>query len=320
MEANNREKVGHLETDLMEGMKKTGGVVSVTVDRKSGMVMLDKLVAGLPKLISAIVAKLPLIVGALAEAAPQIAIGIIAQAPAIALALVRALGAAIVGLVVGIGKSLAKALGEGVTNAIKSAFGAVKRFFRDLIREIGTLGQADTETFGDTPGAVVAGARGMVARFAPRDLVIADQTAAGALQQAMDLFRQAPSSGGPPTTRAPTQQGFGSVTVPVSIDGVVVAGAVVDAARTGRLQASTAPSGEDGEPTSGSTEATSPSTLPDHGPSRQLPDPAGPEPHPGAADLVDLARIWPSRRSSGASRHKPGRPPALHGRYTGNRY
>ena len=44
MEANNREKVGHLETDLMEGMKKTGGVVSVTVDRKSGMVMLDKLV------------------------------------------------------------------------------------------------------------------------------------------------------------------------------------------------------------------------------------------------------------------------------------
>lgn len=42
-EANNREKVGHLETDLMEGQKKTGGAVSVTVDRKSGMVMLDKL-------------------------------------------------------------------------------------------------------------------------------------------------------------------------------------------------------------------------------------------------------------------------------------
>lgn len=42
-EANNRETVGHLETDLMEGLRKTGGAVSVTVDRKSGLVMLDKL-------------------------------------------------------------------------------------------------------------------------------------------------------------------------------------------------------------------------------------------------------------------------------------
>lgn len=42
-EANVRETVGHLETDLMEGLKKTGGAVSVTVDRKSGLVILDKL-------------------------------------------------------------------------------------------------------------------------------------------------------------------------------------------------------------------------------------------------------------------------------------
>ena len=42
-EANKRETVGHLETDLMEGLRKTGGAVSVTVDRKSGLVMLDKL-------------------------------------------------------------------------------------------------------------------------------------------------------------------------------------------------------------------------------------------------------------------------------------
>lgn len=44
-EANTRESVGHLETDLMEGLRKTGGVVSVTVDRKSGLVMLDKLLS-----------------------------------------------------------------------------------------------------------------------------------------------------------------------------------------------------------------------------------------------------------------------------------
>ena len=42
-EANTRKAVGHLETDLMEGQRKTGGAVSVTVDRKSGQVMLDKL-------------------------------------------------------------------------------------------------------------------------------------------------------------------------------------------------------------------------------------------------------------------------------------
>lgn len=44
-EANERKTVGHLETDLMEGLKKTGGAVSVTVDRKSGLVTLDKLVS-----------------------------------------------------------------------------------------------------------------------------------------------------------------------------------------------------------------------------------------------------------------------------------
>lgn len=42
-EAQTRSKVGHWETDLMEGMKKTHHVVSATVDRKSGAVMLDKL-------------------------------------------------------------------------------------------------------------------------------------------------------------------------------------------------------------------------------------------------------------------------------------
>lgn len=42
-EANQRLIVGHLESDLMEGAKKTGSAISVTVDRKSGFVMLDKL-------------------------------------------------------------------------------------------------------------------------------------------------------------------------------------------------------------------------------------------------------------------------------------
>ncbi len=42
-EAQKRETVGHLEGDLMEGKRATGGVVSVVADRKSGLVLLDKL-------------------------------------------------------------------------------------------------------------------------------------------------------------------------------------------------------------------------------------------------------------------------------------
>lgn len=42
-EAQTRSKVGHWETDLMEGTKKTRAVVSATADRRSGAFMMDKL-------------------------------------------------------------------------------------------------------------------------------------------------------------------------------------------------------------------------------------------------------------------------------------
>jgi transposase, IS30 family len=44
-EVKERLRVGHWETDLMEGSKKTRHVVSVTVERKSGAVMMDKLIS-----------------------------------------------------------------------------------------------------------------------------------------------------------------------------------------------------------------------------------------------------------------------------------
>lgn len=43
VEAQVRSKVGHWETDLMEGVKITHHVVSATVERKSGAIMMDKL-------------------------------------------------------------------------------------------------------------------------------------------------------------------------------------------------------------------------------------------------------------------------------------
>lgn len=39
-----RSTVGHLEADLMEGKRVTGGAVSVVADRKSGLILLDKLI------------------------------------------------------------------------------------------------------------------------------------------------------------------------------------------------------------------------------------------------------------------------------------
>ena len=42
-EAQTRARVGHWETDLMEGQRTTHHVISVTVDRKSGALLLDKL-------------------------------------------------------------------------------------------------------------------------------------------------------------------------------------------------------------------------------------------------------------------------------------
>jgi len=196
-------------------------------------VMINRIVAGIPRLISAIVKKVPDIVGALAKAAPVIAVGIIEEIPAIVVALFRALWAGVTGLVNGIGEGIAKLIADGVVDAIKAAFHAVMRFFRDLIREIGSFGTKETETFGDTPGAVVAGAQGMLARFAPRDIVIADQTAEGALRQAMGLLNQR-SAGQAQAPRQPVAQGLGSVSVPVLIDGAVVAAAMVNASRTGR--------------------------------------------------------------------------------------
>jgi IS30 family transposase len=43
IKANNREELGHLEADLMEGKRATRAVVSVVVDRRSGLVLLDRL-------------------------------------------------------------------------------------------------------------------------------------------------------------------------------------------------------------------------------------------------------------------------------------
>ena len=62
----------------------------------------------------------------------------------------------------------------------------VGKFFRDLLQEIFTVGFAETETFGDTPGVIRAGTDGLSAQFAAGDYIVA-------AQEPMDLLRMAAS-------------------------------------------------------------------------------------------------------------------------------
>jgi TP901 family phage tail tape measure protein len=70
-------------------------------------------------------------------------------------------------------------LGDAIWNGLKQMVG----FFRDLIKEIVTLGYAETQSFGDTPEVMTAGSGGALTRFAPGDLFLAAKTPAGLLKQ-----------------------------------------------------------------------------------------------------------------------------------------
>lgn len=72
----------------------------------------------------------------------------------------------------------------------------LKEFFLDFIMELRTLGTAETATFGDTPGIVQVGPRGLTASFAPGDKVVAAKTSE-------DLARMAGSTAGTATPSLP---------------------------------------------------------------------------------------------------------------------
>lgn len=59
-------------------------------------------------------------------------------------------------------------------------------FFSDLMKEIFTLGTAETASFGDTPGVIRAGTSGLSAQFAAGDYIVA-------AKEPMDLLRMAAS-------------------------------------------------------------------------------------------------------------------------------
>jgi len=189
-------------------------------------VLLDGLLKMLPDLILALVDAIPAIIIALADALPELISSLITLIPDLIAAIIKALPDLLVALVKGIfelifvqlplmlaaivtgivdgiidgvsgiGELLTSAwdgmmsffdnLPEKIGNAFLGIFDSIAGFFSDVIDEIVTLGSAETATFGDTPEAIRAGANGMMARFAPNDLIVAAQDPLELLRQSID--------------------------------------------------------------------------------------------------------------------------------------
>ena len=162
------------------------------------------LVEGIPDLIVALVSYYPILITELIKMLPEVAIAlvvaivdlVIVQLPKIVKALVFGIYDGIIqgvqALIDGIKEAFEELLNvpEKVGNAIEE--GASK--IGDGLKEVFTLGMAETESFGDTPYAIKAGPDGMTANFAPRDYVIASQTKSGLLKQAVEAMGGAISS------------------------------------------------------------------------------------------------------------------------------
>lgn len=214
-------------------------LVTALVDELPAVI--DAIIEAVPEIVVALLRALPDLIEALVRAVPVIVVAVvrslvedlIPQLPRIAVELVAAIVASLAGLVSGLIDGLADGLPRladaflgRVADWLAGAFEAIKRFFRDVVREIYTLGTAETATFGDTPGPVLAGAGGLTASFAPGDYVLASRSIEGLLRQLVGAVGA-----------APTVPGGSSVSTSVNIGGRQIARAVVDSAGRGESPA-----------------------------------------------------------------------------------
>jgi len=153
--------------------------------------IIEGLIKGLPDLITTLITLVPQVVFAIIKALPQIAVVLIQTIFTLALVEIPKLVVLLVEEVLkGIGQGIKQLFVEigdffsGFGDSITEALDSLKVFFKDVIKEIVSLGAKETETFGDTPGPIVAGSSGFTASFAPNDYIIA-------AQRPMDLMKQA---------------------------------------------------------------------------------------------------------------------------------
>jgi phage-related protein len=126
-----------------------------------------------PKLIDATITALPLIINALIQAIPDV---------------LKAIWDMIPDLLNQLTKLLIDDLFLGTMELVGKVIKKLWAFFRDVVKELFTLGIAETETFGDTPGVIRAGQKGMLARFAPNDFIVAAQTRKDLMKQVTKGF------------------------------------------------------------------------------------------------------------------------------------
>lgn len=177
--------------------------------------LIEALVGALPDVILALAGSMPVLVEAIVRALPRIVWAILQALPAIVAALAQLVGRSLWALLSTVGDLLVDSIGTRVADlariladAVVGAFRAAAGFIRDLFREAITLGRATTASFGDTPGPVLAGAGGMLARFAPGDVVVASRSLRGIADQvaaasASSAYRPPPMPAGAPARGRP---------------------------------------------------------------------------------------------------------------------
>lgn len=170
--------------------------------------LITAVVGAIPTIVVALISSIPALIQAVVLLAPQIVTSVVKALPLLITALVNAIpdlmGILIPALIETIPTLLyalavqlpialfdaIKEMARMIADAVWSGLQRMVQFFRDVIKEIVSLGTKKTDTFGDTPGPVFAGNKPYTATFSPGDYVIAAREPANLLRQAMSLMGQ----------------------------------------------------------------------------------------------------------------------------------
>jgi len=144
-----------------------------------GLAFIEGLVDNLPIFLDALIAGVPRLIHGLINAVPLLIESLVSSIPVLAVTLATETVAAIINNL----PAMIKALAKGIVKAIRDGLKTLLGFFRDLVKEIGSVGRKKTKTFGDTPGPIRVPAGGLRADFGSGDIVVASRSREGAAAQ-----------------------------------------------------------------------------------------------------------------------------------------
>jgi TP901 family phage tail tape measure protein len=180
------------------------GVIAIILGIAENLGPLILAIAGaIPDIFAAIINVLPQLAFAVIKVLPQLFIAIVQLLPVIWTALwlmiprfFEALGTSMKALLTDAFNSVQDwfanidlgDLGRAIKDAVLDGLRQMVVFFKDVFKEIKSLGKANTETFGDTPRVMLAGQSGAMTRFAPGDLFLAAKTPENLMKQMAASF------------------------------------------------------------------------------------------------------------------------------------